>query len=102
VVLELDAKKVGQEIRKRGLSSAISHGREGGMDRVSVYDRGVLTVRILSLDCCILWDLDTRLNVICGSSLPLPNLLTLVYYQKRSLPYSSEEIFLEREMWSLM
>jgi len=34
VVLELDTKAVGNEIRKRGLSAAVQ-GRDGGMDRVS-------------------------------------------------------------------
>lgn len=33
VVLELDTKQVGNEIRKRGLSGAVA-GRDGGMDRV--------------------------------------------------------------------
>lgn len=33
-VLELDAKKVGTEIRKRGLTNAIVNTRDGGMDRV--------------------------------------------------------------------
>ena len=33
VVLELDTKAVGNEIRKRGLSAAVQ-GRDGGMDRV--------------------------------------------------------------------
>lgn len=36
IVLELDAKKVGSEIRKRGLSSQVQNLRDGGMDRVSV------------------------------------------------------------------
>jgi N-acetyl-gamma-glutamyl-phosphate reductase/acetylglutamate kinase len=36
VVLELDAKKVGTEIRKRGLANVVSSStRDGGMDRVS-------------------------------------------------------------------
>lgn len=34
-VLELDVKKVGSEIRKRGLTNAVSSTRDGGMDRVS-------------------------------------------------------------------
>lgn len=34
VILELDTKQVGNEIRKRGLSGAVQ-GRDGGMDRVS-------------------------------------------------------------------
>jgi hypothetical protein len=34
VILELDTKQVGNEIRKRGLSAAVQ-GRDGGMDRVS-------------------------------------------------------------------
>lgn len=33
-VLELDVKKVGSEIRKRGLTNAIANTRDGGMDRV--------------------------------------------------------------------
>lgn len=33
VILELDTKQVGNEIRKRGLSGAVN-GRDGGMDRV--------------------------------------------------------------------
>ena len=37
VILELDAKKVGNEIRKRGLANAIVGGsRDHGMDRVSL------------------------------------------------------------------
>lgn len=34
-VLELDVKKVGAEIRKRGLANAVANTRDGGMDRVS-------------------------------------------------------------------
>lgn len=34
-VLELDVKKVGSEIRKRGLTNAVNSTRDGGMDRVS-------------------------------------------------------------------
>lgn len=34
-VLELDAKKVGAEIRKRGLTNVVTNTRDGGMDRVS-------------------------------------------------------------------
>ncbi|KAK8843320.1 N-acetyl-gamma-glutamyl-phosphate reductase [Kwoniella newhampshirensis] len=36
VVLELDVKKVGNEIRKRGLTSALSNQRDGGMDRDTI------------------------------------------------------------------
>lgn len=35
ILLQLDARKVGAEIRRRGLSTAVSQGRDGGMDRVS-------------------------------------------------------------------
>ncbi|WRT69052.1 N-acetyl-gamma-glutamyl-phosphate reductase [Kwoniella shivajii] len=36
VLFELDVKKVGNEIRKRGLSGALSGQREGGMDRDTI------------------------------------------------------------------
>ncbi|KAL7421255.1 hypothetical protein Q5752_004140 [Cryptotrichosporon argae] len=36
VVLELDAAKVGREIRKRGLANAIAAQRDGGMDRDTI------------------------------------------------------------------
>ncbi|OCF54557.1 N-acetyl-gamma-glutamyl-phosphate reductase [Kwoniella mangroviensis CBS 10435] len=36
VLFELDVKKVGHEIRKRGLTSSIGAGREGGMDRDTI------------------------------------------------------------------
>lgn len=35
IVLQLEAKKIGSEIRKRGLSNAVANNtRDGGMDRV--------------------------------------------------------------------
>ncbi|WWD06738.1 acetylglutamate kinase [Kwoniella europaea PYCC6329] len=36
VLFELDVKKVGHEIRKRGLTGSIGAGREGGMDRDTI------------------------------------------------------------------
>lgn len=48
VVLELDAKKVGNEIRKRGLTNAVAN-RDGGMDRVSVAQIQILSMPIRSL-----------------------------------------------------
>lgn len=49
IVLELDSKKVGHEIRKRGLTSAVQNGRDGGMDRVSLFSARRIRVPYLQL-----------------------------------------------------
>lgn len=36
ILFELDSKKVGHEIRKRGLTNAVTSPRDGSMDRVSI------------------------------------------------------------------
>lgn len=35
-LFQFDVKKVGAEIRKRGLTNAVANTRDGGMDRVSL------------------------------------------------------------------
>jgi hypothetical protein len=123
VVLELDANKVGNEIRKRGLTSAVAN-RDGGMDRVSIIKSDVERAKLLAAlvtkmrhrlralrELGLATDMHRtlssvsstrsaparRLSVTSASSLSLPRLLLPVVSSPRpSLPSSSAYLVVAR------
>jgi N-acetyl-gamma-glutamyl-phosphate reductase/acetylglutamate kinase len=92
VILELDTKQVGNEIRKRGLSGAVQ-GRDGGMDRVSLSSsniNGELTNRTLSSDYFTLLEAGMKSSDTSESLLLHPSLQEVVFSPRPSLPFSSK------------
>jgi hypothetical protein len=101
IVLSLDARQVGQEIRKRGLASSLNgNHREGGMDRVSLLSPttspipgstdGIFVCRILSSDCYTRLDPDMKSRDISGYSQAHQRMVQAVYCLKLNLRFLSE------------